>query len=69
MYSVSINQSNPNLAVTGGGDDKAVLFDVTSGSKLFELTGHTDSIVDTAFNATGTLVATAGLEGTVKVPE
>ena len=29
--------------------------------------GHTDSVVDVAFNASGTLLASAGMDGVVKV--
>lgn len=34
---------------------------------MFTLEGHTDSVVDVAFNAAGTLLASAGMDGVVKV--
>jgi len=38
-----------------------------SGERQFTLEGHTDSVVDVAFNASGTLLASAGMDGVVKV--
>lgn len=40
-------------------------YEETAGSlSTFELAGHTDSIVGVAFNASGTMLATGGMDGT-----
>jgi ribosome assembly protein SQT1 len=59
------------MVATGGCDDKAYIWRVgqdayedTAGSMAtYELSGHSDTIVALAFNAAGTLLATAGMDG------
>eukprot|EP00948_MAST-09A_sp_MAST-9A-sp1_P000098 g98.t1 len=41
-----------NLCISGGGDDLAYLFRLSDGQRLHKLKGHTDSIVDVAFQPT-----------------
>lgn len=43
------------------------LWDVTSGEELGVLTGHSSVVTCVAFNATGTQLASAGLDSTVRV--
>jgi len=66
VYCVALNSTN-QIAVTGGGDDKAVVWKVQDGSLLFELTGHTDSVSQVEFNFDGKLIATGSYDGTVKI--
>jgi WD40 repeat protein len=40
----------------------------SAGRRLFTLSGHTDTVVDVAFSHSGTYLATAGMDGIVKVP-
>eukprot|EP00769_Ergobibamus_cyprinoides_P001620 gnl/Ergobibamus_cyprinoides/268.p1 GENE.gnl/Ergobibamus_cyprinoides/268~~gnl/Ergobibamus_cyprinoides/268.p1 ORF type:complete len:380 (+),score=88.75 gnl/Ergobibamus_cyprinoides/268:29-1141(+) len=55
------------MTATGGGDDKAFIFTGEDGVQRAVLEGHSDSIVDIAFNFEGSLLATASLDGTVRV--
>ena len=47
------------LAATGGGDQKANVWDVTTGQVLYTLSGHTFDIDGLAFSPDGTRLATA----------
>src|SRR5262245_13509908 len=74
VYTVRINKASSAdsdgggpLVVTGGGDDRAFLWDLETGEQKAELKGHSDSIVQAGFSFDGKLVATAGLDSVVKV--
>lgn len=68
VYCVSMH---PQLGVvaSGGGDDKAFLWDSTDGKTLFELSGHKDSVTSVQFNHNGKLLATSSYDGTIKIWE
>mmetsp|Transcript_4172 Transcript_4172/g.6295 ORF Transcript_4172/g.6295 Transcript_4172/m.6295 type:complete len:390 (+) Transcript_4172:2-1171(+) len=59
------------IFVSGGGDDKAILWHVVDNgsihtktqSRFFMLEKHTDSVAAVAFNYSGEYIATAGLDG------
>lgn len=55
------------MVVTGGGDDRAFLWDMTTGDLLFELSGHKDSVSAVGFSVDGKLVATGAYDGAVNV--
>jgi len=57
------------VVATGGGDDRAFIWKVSTGEKLFELSGHKDSVIAVAFSSTGKFLATGGMDGVVKVWE
>lgn len=71
VVSVAWNPVHKDLVATGGCDDKAFIWRVgqdayenTAGTmSTFELTGHTDTVVSLGFNSSGTLLATAGMDG------
>uniref|UniRef100_A0A7R9VPV1 Anaphase-promoting complex subunit 4 WD40 domain-containing protein n=1 Tax=Chlamydomonas euryale TaxID=1486919 RepID=A0A7R9VPV1_9CHLO len=75
VLAVAWSPAHPDLVASGGQDDAAFLWRV--GQDAFEnpegalstaeLPGHTDSVASVAFNTAGTLLATAGMEGIVKV--
>jgi ribosome assembly protein SQT1 len=67
IFSVALSPTNDNLACSGGEDDLAWLWKVDSGEDLFQLQGHTDSVIDVAFNCDGKYVATAGMDGVVMI--
>ena len=58
---------NPPLAVSGGEDDAAWIWNTIDGSEVAHLTGHTDSVVAVAFSHDGDMVATGGLDGRVRL--
>jgi WD40 repeat protein len=68
---VAWNPARPDVVATGGCDDTAYVwrvgqdaFEESAGSLgTAELTGHTDTVAALGFNASGTLLATAGMDG------
>lgn len=58
---------NPPLAVSGGEDDGAWIWNTIDGAEVAQLGGHSDSVVAVAFSHDGELVATGGLDGRVRV--
>lgn len=67
VFSVSLDPKSCDLAVTGGQDDKAFVWRVSTGEVIFECTGHKDSITSTGFSHDGVYAATADLGGLIKV--
>ena len=55
------------LAVTAGYDQKAKVWDSTTGQVLYTLSGHSQAIDSVMFSPDGTRVATASLDGTVRI--
>jgi WD40 repeat protein/class 3 adenylate cyclase len=55
------------LAITGGLDQKAKIWDTTAGQVLYTLSGHTQGIIGVAFSPDGTHVATVGFDGTARI--
>uniref|UniRef100_A0A182M044 Uncharacterized protein n=1 Tax=Anopheles culicifacies TaxID=139723 RepID=A0A182M044_9DIPT len=56
-----------DLAVTGGEDDKAYVWNIRTGEVQFEVTNHTDSVVAVGFSYDGVFVATADIAGCIQV--
>ncbi len=75
VYSVGIHPINNNIMLTGGGDDKAFLFQYDSLNNsdnnlisCFEFI-HNDTVCSVGFNFDGTLALTGGYDGQVKIWE
>ncbi|KAJ1551486.1 hypothetical protein HK096_010207 [Nowakowskiella sp. JEL0078] len=66
VYAVAIHPNN-QLVLSGGGDDKAYLWNIETGETLFEITAHSDSIVSVGFSTDGQYGATGGMDGKVVV--
>jgi len=62
-----INPVNSKVAVSGGQDDQAFVWNTTDGSVLFQCTGHTDTVANVGFSFDGALLATADMKGLIKV--
>ncbi|XP_052889127.1 angio-associated migratory cell protein [Anopheles moucheti] len=56
-----------DLAITGGEDDKAYVWNIRSGEVQFEVTNHTDSVVAVGFSYDGVFAATADIAGYIQV--
>jgi len=68
IYALAISP-NSQLIVSGGGDDRAYLWQANNPDACLDLGAHGDSVVSVAFNFNGTLVATGGMDGVVRVLE
>nr|CAH7724697.1 unnamed protein product [Callosobruchus chinensis]CAH7751496.1 unnamed protein product [Callosobruchus chinensis] len=58
---------NGQVAVTGGEDDIAYIWDTDSGDVLFECTGHKDSVTEASFSYDGQYVVTGDMAGMIQV--
>jgi WD40 repeat protein len=53
--------------VSGGGDDVARVWNPRTGKTFFTLAGHADTVLDVKFNHDSMMIATASMDGTVRV--
>jgi len=76
VYAVAFNprSDSQDMVATGGGDDRAFVWRVGEDAfmenqgKVFELTGHTDTVTSIEFtNSESSLLATGAMDGTVRV--
>jgi ribosome assembly protein SQT1 len=67
VYALAASPTAPGLVASGGGDDKAFLWDCTTGGAGRELVGHRDTVNALAFSHDGLYLATAGLDGVVAI--
>ncbi|XP_059175600.1 angio-associated migratory cell protein-like [Physella acuta] len=68
--SVICTRVNPvfsNIAVTGGQDDQALVWNTQEGSIYFQCRGHTDTVLSVGFSHDGSMVATADMKGMIRV--
>ncbi|XP_018573671.1 angio-associated migratory cell protein-like [Anoplophora glabripennis] len=66
IFSSDLNETS-ELAVTGGEDDIAYLWNTNNGEVLLECTGHKDSVTEVGFNRSSQYIATADMSGMVQV--
>ncbi|XP_017767911.1 PREDICTED: angio-associated migratory cell protein [Nicrophorus vespilloides] len=59
--------SDGKLAITGGEDDMAYVWDTSTAELLFECTGHKDSVTHVGFNYNDELVVTGDMGGLIQV--
>lgn len=67
VYCVNMHPVQTTIAVSGGLDDKAYIWNIETAEVLFECSGHKDSVVFADFNKDGTLLATADMGGFIQV--
>jgi len=70
VYTVEIDRSNPRNVLTGGGDDRGFLIDLSKDLQIashHELSGHTDSVCSVGFSHDGQLFSTASFDGRIFV--
>lgn len=53
--------------MSAGEDRRIRLWDLSAGSMIKELRGHTDTVYSLAFSADGTLLVSGGLDSSVRV--
>lgn len=66
VFSSAVNK-NQTIAVTGGEDDAAYVWDVKTGEVIFECTGHKDSVTEVAFNYNDQYIVTGDMSGLIQV--
>lgn len=59
--------SKGDIVVSGGQDDKALIWDTNTGEIIFKCTGYKDSVVSTKLSAKETYVATGDMSGLIIV--
>lgn len=67
LFSCHLEPTAGKLAVTGGQDDKAYVWEIESGKIVLECTGHQDSVTAVEFSHDGSYVATGDMAGLVQV--
>jgi len=69
IYGVAFNSQFPSIFASAGGDDLAMLWDLSKDSKdpIHILKGHTDSVSQLSFSADGKYLATCGLDAQLKI--
>ncbi|GAA6060165.1 hypothetical protein JCM10212_005166 [Sporobolomyces blumeae] len=67
VFCLAVHPESPNLAVSGGEDDLAYIFNTTNGQQIAKLEGHQDSVTSVGWNFDGTMVATGGMDGRINV--
>lgn len=66
MYDLAMSSDGQYL-VSAGEDRRILLWDLSAGSMIRELRGHTDTVYSLAFSADGTLLASGGLDNSVRI--
>jgi WD40 repeat protein len=73
IYAVAWSKVSPDTVATGGADELGFIWRVGEDAfmenqgDVFELRGHVDTITDMEFNNDGSSLATAGMDGCVKI--
>ncbi|CAG5129165.1 unnamed protein product, partial [Candidula unifasciata] len=62
-----LSPTSHEIAVTGGQDDRALVWNTQDGSVIFQCTGHADTVASVGFSYDGSMVATADMKGIIKV--
>lgn len=67
IYCLATSPTDPDLCASGAGDEVGYMWSISSGERLATLSGHTDSITSISFSKDGLYLATAGMDGLVRV--
>lgn len=66
VYDLAISSDGQYL-VSAGEDRRILIWDLSAGSMIKELRGHTDTVYSLAFSADGTLLVSGGLDSSVRI--
>ena len=69
VYCVAFKPDNPNVVVSGSRDTTIKTWDITSGSCLSTLSGHSDDVYSVAWSPDGTKLASGSSDDTVRIWE
>ncbi|KAJ4848273.1 hypothetical protein Tsubulata_040912 [Turnera subulata] len=67
LFAVACNPTNATLVATGGSDNKGFLWRIGQENVAVELCGHKDSVSSLAFSNDGQLLASGGVDATVRI--
>ena len=67
VYAVDLHPQLQDRAASGGGDDKAFVWSVRDGTRIYETKQHSDSVLSVKFSPDGQYLATAGMDGVVHI--
>lgn len=67
VFCLAVHPASSSVAVSGGEDDLAYIFRTDTGAQLAKLSGHSDSVTSVGWNFDGSMVATGGMDGKVRV--
>lgn len=67
VFCLAVHPHAATIAVSGGEDDNAFVFRTDTGAQIAQLSGHQDSVTSAAWNFDGSMVATGGMDGRVRV--
>uniref|UniRef100_A0A1B6E5H3 Uncharacterized protein n=1 Tax=Clastoptera arizonana TaxID=38151 RepID=A0A1B6E5H3_9HEMI len=67
VFCCNLDPKNGNIAVTGGEDEKAFVWEIDTGMILLECTGHKDSVIAAEFSHDGSHLVTADISGGIQV--
>ncbi|GAA6013333.1 hypothetical protein JCM10207_000858 [Rhodosporidiobolus poonsookiae] len=67
VFALAIHPFTANLAVSGAEDEQAYIFRTDTGAQVAQLGGHSDSVTSVQWNFDGSMCATGGMDGRVRV--
>ncbi|CCI39974.1 unnamed protein product [Albugo candida] len=69
VYAITMHPVHTSIVLSGGGDDRGILWNLETGQVIHAFSGHQDSVVATGFSFDGKYAATGGYDGIILVWE